>query len=96
MAQWWPLATQNDEDSRSLVRSFLDAFPYATLWTTEFHEMLLVGSEEPIELDAANIAARYNQRTTSRAVIRSPRKRLFQRIGIGGYRNPRTEEEAYA
>jgi spermidine synthase len=61
LAQWWPLATQNDEDSRALVRSFLDAFPYATLWTTEFHEMLLVGSGEPIELDAARIAARYNQ-----------------------------------
>jgi hypothetical protein len=61
LAQWWPLAAQNDEDSRALVRSFLDAFPYATLWTTEFHEMLLVGSEEPIDLDASRIAARYNQ-----------------------------------
>ena len=61
LAQWWPLATQNDEDSRALVRSFLDAFPHATLWTTEFHEMLLVGSKEPIELDAERIAARYNQ-----------------------------------
>jgi spermidine synthase len=28
------------------VRSFLDVFPYATLWTSEFHEMLLVGSLE--------------------------------------------------
>ena len=51
LAQWWPLPTQNDEDSRSLVRSFLDVFPYASLWTTEFHEMLLIGSAEPIELD---------------------------------------------
>src|SRR5262249_47490940 len=56
-AQWWPLPTQNDEDSRSLVHSFLDAFPYASLWTTEFHEMLLVGSVEPIELDVSRIAA---------------------------------------
>jgi hypothetical protein len=61
LAQWWPLATQNDEDSRTLVRSFLEVFPHATLWTTEFHEMLLVGSEEPIELDVARIATRYNQ-----------------------------------
>ena len=44
LAQWWPLPTQNDEDSRSLVRSFLDAFPHASLWTTELHEMLLIGS----------------------------------------------------
>lgn len=60
-AQWLPLATQNDEDTRSLVRSFLDVFPYASLWTTELHEMLLVGSHSPIELDTAEIARRYNQ-----------------------------------
>ena len=61
LAQWWPLATQNDDDSRALVRSFLDAFPHAALWTTELHEMLLVGSSEPIELDAMRVRARFNQ-----------------------------------
>ena len=61
VAQWLPLPTQNIDDSRSLVRSFLDVFPYATLWTSEFHEMLLVGSMQPIELDAARISARFEQ-----------------------------------
>ncbi len=61
MAQWWPLPAQNDEDSRSLVRSFLDVFPYATAWSTELHEVLLVGSSSPIELDGARIAGRYSQ-----------------------------------
>jgi spermidine synthase len=61
VAQWLPLATQTNADTRSLVRSFLDAFPHATLWTTELHEMLLVGSLAPIELDAGRIAARFNQ-----------------------------------
>jgi spermidine synthase len=60
-AQWLPLATQNDEDTRSLVRSFLDVFPYATLWTTEMHEMLLIGSQSPIELDAQQITRRFLQ-----------------------------------
>jgi spermidine synthase len=59
LAQWWPLATQNDEDSCSLIRSFLDVFPYATLWTTELHEMLLVGSVEPIQLEATRVAERF-------------------------------------
>ena len=58
-AQWLPIATQNEDDTRSLVRSFLDAFPYATLWTTELHEMLLMGSEAPIMLDANTIARRF-------------------------------------
>ncbi len=67
-AQWLPLATQNDEDTRALVRSFLDAFPYATLWSTELHEMMLVGSRDPIELDAKEIANRFTQDGVSTAL----------------------------
>ena len=59
VAQWWPLHAQNDEDSRSLARSFVDVFPHVALWTTELHEMLLVGSREPIELDVARVTARF-------------------------------------
>jgi len=68
VAQWLPLPTQNDEDTRSLVRSFLDVFPHATLWTTEFHEMMLVGSAQPITLDAARIQARYAQPEVKQAL----------------------------
>lgn len=60
LAQWLPLATQNDEDSRSLVRSVLDVFPYVSLWTTELHEMLIVGSMQPIKLNAEAITTRYH------------------------------------
>ncbi|MFJ4289353.1 fused MFS/spermidine synthase [Cupriavidus sp. NPDC089707] len=59
VAQWLPLPTQNNEDTRSLVRSFLDVFPHATLWTTELHEMMLVGSLSPITLSAAHIRQRF-------------------------------------
>jgi spermidine synthase len=68
VAQWLPLPTQNDEDSRALVRSFLDVFPHATLWTTEFHEMLLVGSLQPITLDAQQIQARFDQPTVAESL----------------------------
>ncbi len=68
VAQWLPLPTQTDADTRSLVRSFLDAFPHATLWTTEVHEMMLVGSPAPIELDARRIAARFDQPGVSAAL----------------------------
>jgi spermidine synthase len=37
----------------------LDVFPHVTLWTTELHEMLLLGSMEPMELDAIRIAERF-------------------------------------
>jgi len=68
MAQWWPLATQNDEDSRSLVRSFLDVFPHTTLWTTELHEMLLVGSDAPLVVDSQMVARRFGVAETARAL----------------------------
>lgn len=68
MAQWLPLGAQNDEDTRSLVRSFLDVFPYASLWTTELHEMLLIGSDAPLKLDAVKISERYRQPEVARAL----------------------------
>ena len=74
VAQWLPLPTQNIDDSRSLVRSFLDVFPFATLWTSEFHEMLVVGSLTPIELDAGKITRRLQQDS-----VRS----TLQDVGIG-------------
>lgn len=61
VAQWLPLPTQNDEDTRSLVRSFLVVFPHASLWTTELHEMLLVGSLEAVNLDVPRIIERFTQ-----------------------------------
>ena len=51
-----------------MVRSFLDAFPYASLWTTEVHEMLLLGSPDPMELDASRIAARFAVRDVASAL----------------------------
>ena len=68
VAQWLPLSTQNDEDTRSLVRSFIDVFPQVSLWTTELHEMLLVGSIEPIQLDVPQIIQRFNQTDVASAL----------------------------
>jgi len=68
VAQWLPLPTQNDEETRSLVRSFLDEYPHASLWSTELHEMLLVGSLEPLVLDVARISARFHQPEVAEAL----------------------------
>ena len=58
VAQWLPLPTQNADDTRSLVKSFIDVFPHAALWTTELHEMLLIGSFAPMPLDLETISRR--------------------------------------
>jgi spermidine synthase len=73
-AQWLPLATQNDEDSRSLVRSFLDVFAHSSLWTTEIHETLLLGSAQPLDLDVPRIVQRFDQQSVASAL---------QEVGIG-------------
>jgi spermidine synthase len=56
------------------VRSFLDVFPYATLWSSELHEMLLIGSFEPIVLDWPRIALRASQPSVADAL---------REVGIG-------------
>ncbi|GAB3120536.1 hypothetical protein GCM10027288_46860 [Bordetella tumbae] len=61
VAQWLPLPTQNLDDTRALVAAFIDVFPHASLWTTELHEMLLIGSIKPLSLDATRIDARFSQ-----------------------------------
>ncbi|MEN5034840.1 fused MFS/spermidine synthase [Pseudomonas sp. TWI929] len=68
VAQWLPLPTQNDEDSRALVRSFIDVFPHASLWTTEFHEMLLIGSLQPLQLNVPRIRERLAQPAVAAAL----------------------------
>jgi predicted membrane-bound spermidine synthase len=93
LAQWWPLATQNDEDSQSLVRSMLDTFPYVTLWSTEFHEMMLIGSLQPITLNPNQIETRFAQPSVKAALtevgIQSPQAMLAtyvtDRIGLESY-----------
>jgi spermidine synthase len=60
LAQWLPLKTQRVEATMSLIRSLLDVFPYVSLWTTEVHEMMLIGSMKPLELDWSRIAARFS------------------------------------
>jgi len=68
VAQWLPLPTQNDDDTKSLVRSFLDVYPNVSLWTTELHEMLLVGSLVPLDLDVPRIIERFSQPEVSSAL----------------------------
>ncbi|MBD9473694.1 fused MFS/spermidine synthase [Achromobacter sp. ACM01] len=68
VAQWLPLPTQNEDDTRALIASFIQVFPHAQLWTSELHEMLLLGSMQPLTLDAARIQARYGQPDTAAAL----------------------------
>lgn len=42
-----------------MMQSILDVFPHATLWTTDIHEMMVIGSMQPMEMDAEQIKTRF-------------------------------------
>lgn len=68
VAQWLPLPTQNEAETKALIASFIAVFPHASLWTTELHEMLLVGGQQPFVFDAASIRERYAQPGVAQAL----------------------------
>ena len=59
LAQWWPITTQNEEDSQGMMQSILDVFPHVTVWTTDIYEMMVIGSMEPMDMDAEQINTRF-------------------------------------
>lgn len=59
LAQWWPIATQNEEDSQAMMQSILEVFPHVTVWTTDIYEMMVIGSMQPMEMDAERIKTRF-------------------------------------
>lgn len=58
MAQWISINQLAVEDLRTLVRTFLDVFPYATLWLDGGY-LAVIGGLQPTTLDLQSFLARY-------------------------------------
>src|SRR4029078_3421871 len=56
VAQWLPLHAQSLASARMTARTFLEAFPHAQLWLPSIRDAVLVGSMEPLRLDAPRCA----------------------------------------
>jgi spermidine synthase len=52
--QWLPLYELSPRDLRTIVRTWREAFKYASVWIT-YYDTILVGSNDPIVLDEAGI-----------------------------------------
>jgi spermidine synthase len=61
MGQWLQGYSLAADDFAMIVRTFGAAFPWTTVWYLGGHDFLLLGSERPLPLDAARIAARLEQ-----------------------------------
>jgi spermidine synthase len=68
--QWLPLAELSAADLKSVVASFLQNFEHATLWQAT-GDLLLIGSNAPIEVDLDQLGERLQQPRVSRQLARA-------------------------
>jgi len=68
--QWLPMAELSADDLRSVVGSFLQNFEYATLWQAT-GDLLLIGSDEPIEVDLDRLVERMRAPRVARQLARA-------------------------
>lgn len=60
MCQWLPITALSNDDVRSVVATFAKVFPHTSLWQSS-HDTLLIGSQEPLELEWDDLARRLGE-----------------------------------
>ncbi len=71
VAQWLPLHAQSLASARMTARTFLDAFPHVQLWLPSVRDAVLVGSVEPLRLEAPRLDAAWSSPRTRRNLTRA-------------------------
>ncbi len=67
--QWLPLYELDDEDLRTIVASFSQAFAHTTVWQAS-RDALLIGSDRPLDLDPRALRPRLEQPAVRRQLAR--------------------------
>jgi tetratricopeptide (TPR) repeat protein len=60
MCQYLPLYQVGTKEARIIIKTFGAVFPHVTAWFA-FNDMILIGSEEPLQIDFANLKKRIDQ-----------------------------------
>jgi len=50
ICQWMPLKQFSDPTARMVVKTFVEVFPYSTLWEGSVDDYLIIGSKQPIPI----------------------------------------------
>ncbi len=58
VAQWIPLHSQSEEEVYRHFKTFRDVFPHVMGWMSVAKEILIIGSDQPIEIDFEKIKSR--------------------------------------
>jgi spermidine synthase len=69
-AQWFHSYFMTEEDFRMVVRTFLEVFPHAALWTNGEADYFLIGRNRPFAIDYERLAARYRDDAALRGDLR--------------------------
>jgi len=54
VSQWIPLHHLSEDDFKMLVASFIDVFPYTSMWYTKW-DAIMIGSNEEIDIDFVRV-----------------------------------------
>jgi len=59
LCQWIPENWLTEEEYKSLVKAFTDAFPHSTMWYLNEYSTLLIGTKKPLRIDVENLVKRF-------------------------------------
>lgn len=59
MVQWFHLYEMDDQTLRLALRSFRAVFPHVTVWQSLTPDIILIGTTQPMQLNAAAIGAKF-------------------------------------
>ncbi|MFN8612265.1 MAG: fused MFS/spermidine synthase [Vulcanimicrobiota bacterium] len=55
ICQWLPIKQFSEPTARRMVRSFVEVFPNSTLWEGSVDDYLIIGSQQPIRVEAKRL-----------------------------------------
>ncbi len=68
MTQWIPLHSQSAEEVDMHFKTFLSVFPHAIAWMSVANEMLVIGSDQPIQIDFKKLKKRMAEPAVAQAL----------------------------
>jgi spermidine synthase/MFS family permease len=63
VTQWIPIIQTGYTTNLSMIRTFVEVFPYVTLWTGALNELIVCAGVEPMELDTNALNRRISERS---------------------------------
>lgn len=60
ICQWMSTNWVTEPEYKSLIRAFMDVFPYTSLWAVNVGHVLMIGAQSPLQLDFEQLQQRFD------------------------------------